>query len=136
MKKVEINYRYAKWMVDRLEKSLESRGNTDFDSGMLRVWKEFLFELCDHDMVGEYPHCSKCGAHDYDLQEFPFEINCHNCKHLEQDGGDWVPYGSTSAQLPINHYCMHPEIEGMEEDEYEKFAKKDHKDCKLWEGRL
>jgi hypothetical protein len=137
-KKIEISFRYADWMVKRIENGMKGTRNPDLYNGMLKVWKEFRSELCDHEMVeidDNYPFCHKCGFDDL-MESEPFEVNCHNCKHLEIDGGDWVPYGMGSTQLPTNHYCMSPVIVALPEIDYDNFSEKDHRDCKHWEGKL
>ena len=64
------------------------------------------------------------------------EKRCENCKHLTVEGGDWVPYGMGSTQLPTNSYCEHPITEDMDENEYDLFSEVAEKlgNCEHWEG--
>jgi hypothetical protein len=46
------------------------------------------------------------------------EIKCETCKFLKIMSGDWVPYGSTNAQLPDEWECNHQWEEGNEENDW------------------
>lgn len=54
---------------------------------------------------------------------------CDECVHLESDGGDAVPYGSTTANLPECKYCVCPDVSEDDIDAYceaTDFGKKCH----------
>lgn len=46
------------------------------------------------------------------------ECQCNNCKFLTIIPGDWVPYGSTNAQLPDEYECTYEWPEGNAENDY------------------
>lgn len=91
--------------------------------------------------------CQVCGfiKDDYDALYYIYENlvqGCHNCKYLEIDGGDSVPYGSGSATLPEVEYCVSENLPVMscdsEDDDLEYFQEefmKDNAICPLWEGK-
>lgn len=71
-------------------------------------WQGIAAILCpshewENEEGNDYPpfKCQVCGfiEDDYDLLYYMFEDmtqGCHNCKCLEKDGGDSVPYGRES----------------------------------------
>lgn len=64
-------------------------------------------------------------------------MTCSECKYRVSEGGDPVPYGSTTTYTPEWHYCVHPTIEGLPEDEYDAWNEEyvdEDKPCEYWEG--
>jgi len=118
----------------------------------LRMWQDICTLLCpEHDFEtikeDEYGHkkekCKVCGVviddpwfDEYCIAE-KYMQTCSTCQYLEKGGGDWVPYGMGSTQLPVYEYCTHPNLENATDKEIEKWEEKymDNPTCPYWEGK-
>lgn len=66
--------------------------------------------------------------------EEPFQKDCDNCKWMEIEGGDVVPYGSTTATMPDYEVCNADIPEDKQTDEYYESIMH-NPDCPYWEMR-
>ena len=115
-KKLNITFKYAKWQYKYWKLQYE-RTNNPYDNGRMIEWKTFMQTLCEHNWVdvevNETPYgdkrfekqCSECGVWQFEDYLTYIGQSCDNCKNLETEGGDSVPYGSTTVCLPEYSYC-------------------------------
>lgn len=130
-KTINITYRFAKYEYERLsELGYAQRAE---------VFKLMMQELCEHEfekVPDEYNMrvCKKCGLFDLDWVENIFKCDCSNCKHLDIEGGNIVPYGSTIATIPEHEICC---ADIPEKNQTEKFYASimHNPNCHYWEGR-
>lgn len=60
------------------------------------------------------------------------ERTCQNCKYAIHFGGDAIPYGSTTAYLPLARECDNPD---MPEDALYWDMDTEPEDCNYFEAR-
>jgi hypothetical protein len=130
-KTITITYRFAKYKYE----FLLNLGYTQ----RAEVFKLMMQELCEHEfeeVPDEYNAqvCKKCGLFDLDWVENVFRCDCSNCRHLDVEGGDIVPYGSTTTTTPEYEIC---DADIPEENQTDEFYKSimHNPNCPYWKGK-
>lgn len=70
------------------------------------------------------------------MYERPVEKRCDNCEWFHEEGGDLVPYGSTTARLPDEVFCEHECLDEMSDEEVEAWFEEyvyENKPCEHWQ---
>jgi hypothetical protein len=141
---LEISIKLAEWNKENLECQLKklflNEEQKYYLKGQILVWTNIIQAQCkhEHEYIGDIYICKKCGlVENYDIVglEYYYQKNCHNCKFQEIEGGDIVPYGSTTCTTPEYSYCTDEITDTMTDEELEKRNKQDHVNCEHWEGR-
>lgn len=149
-KGLNITFKYAKWQYEYWKANFETT-KSQYDYGKMQEWKTFMQCLCEHNWVdvkitqsihGDDIHekqCSECGIWQFEDCQMYVGQSCDNCRNLETEGGDSVPYGSTNVSLPEYSYCTCEATEDMSDEAYklwEEMHMQHNENCPYWEGKI